>query len=76
MIPYFLKDIQHNVGQQMLTSDKSLQFPYSLTLYSVTTFFFSMALAAQSRAIGLLILEVFRDHTQRHTTFGRTPLDE
>ena len=25
---------------------------------------------------GLLILEVFRDHTQRHTTVGRTPLDK
>ena len=25
---------------------------------------------------GLLILEVFRDHTQRRTTVGRTPLDE
>ena len=24
----------------------------------------------------LLILEVFLDHTQRHTTVGRTPLDE
>ena len=25
---------------------------------------------------GLLILEVFLDHTQRRTTVGRTPLDE
>ena len=25
---------------------------------------------------GLLVLEAFRDHTQRHTTFGRTPLEE
>jgi hypothetical protein len=25
---------------------------------------------------GLLNLEVFLDHTQRHTTVGRTPLDE
>ena len=37
--------------------------------------FFSMALAAQSLAMAPLILEVFLDHT-RHTTVGRTPLDE
>jgi hypothetical protein len=37
---------------------------------------FSMALAAQSRAMASSFFEVFRDHTQRHTTVGRTPLDE
>ena len=35
-----------------------------------------MALAAQSRAMASSFLRFFRDHIQRRTTVGRTPLDE
>ena len=35
-----------------------------------------MALLSQSRATASSFFEVFRDHTQQHTTVGRTPLDE
>ena len=35
-----------------------------------------MALAAQSRAMASSFLRFFRDRTQRHTTVGKTPLDE
>ena len=35
-----------------------------------------MPLAAQSRAMASSFWRFFRDHTQRHTTVGRTPLDE
>ena len=35
-----------------------------------------MALAAQSLAMASSFLRFSRDHTQRHTTVGRTPLDE
>ena len=38
-------------------------------------FFFAVALRPNA-GHGLLILEVFLDHTQRRTTVGRTPLDE
>ena len=41
-----------------------------------TTIFFSTALAAQSWAMASSFLRFFRDHTQRHTTVGRTPLNE
>ena len=34
-----------------------------------------MALAAQSRAMASSFLKFFRDHTQRRTTVGKTPLD-
>jgi len=37
--------------------------------------FFSVALRPNT-GHGLLILEVFLDHTQRRSTVGRTPLDE
>ena len=37
---------------------------------------FSYGACSPIAGYGLLILEVFRDHTQRHTTVGRTPLDE
>jgi len=39
------------------------------------SFFFAVALRPNA-GHGLLILEVFLDHTQRRTTVGRTPLDE
>ena len=42
----------------------------------IFSFFFSMALAAQLRTMASSFLRFFRDHTQRHTTVGRTPLDE
>ena len=41
----------------------------------VKKLFFSVALRPNA-GHGLLILEVFLDHTQRRTTVGRTPLDE
>ena len=37
---------------------------------------FSYAACSPIADYGLLILEVLRDHTQRHTTADRTPLDE
>ena len=39
-------------------------------------FFSPYAACSPIAGYGLLILEVLRDHTQRHTTVGRTPLDE
>ena len=43
--------------------------------YCFTIFFFYGA-CSPIAGYGLLILEVFRDHTQQHNTVGRTPLDE
>ena len=42
---------------------------------SILNFFFSVALRPNA-GHGLLILEVFLDHTQRRSTVGRTRLDE
>ena len=44
----------------------------------LTRFHFHFFYGACSPVVdyGLLILEVFRHHTRRHTTVGRTPLDE
>ena len=38
--------------------------------------FFVVVALRPNAGHGLLILEVFLDHTQRRTTVGRTPLDE
>ena len=43
--------------------------------YRNTHFFFAVGLRPNG-GHGLLILEVFLDHTQRRTTVGRTPLYE
>ena len=43
--------------------------------YQYIAFFFYGA-CSPIAGYGLLILEVFRDHTQQHTTVGITPLDE
>ena len=47
----------------------------SVTTDVKTDPFFPVALRPDA-VHGLLILDVFLDHTQRHTTVGRTPLDE
>ena len=44
-------------------------------VYIYIYFFFAVSLRPNA-GHGLLILEVFLDHTQRLTTVGRTPLDE
>jgi hypothetical protein len=41
----------------------------------IETFFFSMA-QQPVEGQGLLIIEASRSHSNRHTTLGRTPLDE
>ena len=53
-----------------------LDFNLDLIFLTTIPFFFSYAACSPIAGYGLLILEVFRDHTQRHTTVGRTPLDE
>ena len=49
---------------------------WNLLKYNTLQFFFFYGAYNPIAGYGLLILEVFRDHTQRHTTVGRTPLDE
>ena len=46
------------------------------SLHILPGIFFSYGARSPIAGYGLLILEVFRDHTQRRTTVGRTPLDE
>ena len=50
-----------------------LEMIFNLSLYKTITIFFFCGAATQR---GLLIFEVFIDHTQRRTAVGRTPLDE
>ena len=57
-----------------------MQSPLFLFIYvkSILIFFLSLLARQPPVGLGLLIHEVcfFLDHTQRHTTVGRTPLDE
>ena len=60
----------------------SVKFNYSPSLNSDQILiqyrfqFFFYGSCSPIAGYGLLILGVFRDHTQRHTTVGRTPLYE
>ena len=69
---------QYNATVRWKHTQTHTPYGYQSVLVSVHVYvwiFFSMALVAQSRAMASSFLSFFRDHTQRHTTVCRTPLE-
>ena len=66
------------MSMKMITlSDFQIIISQTTEKFDIILFLFFFAVALRPNADhGLLILEVFLDHTQRRTTVGRTPLDE
>ena len=74
-----LEIIDHGKECQLLKKTLLFGLECDVHLYTaffILFFFFFVVLAAPSRAVASSFLRFFRDHTQRHTTVGRTPLDE
>jgi len=54
----------------------SLKIILYFLLHNITKFFLGWGALQPNEGHGLLIHEIFLDHTQRRTIFGRTPLDQ